>query len=82
MTDDIMQAYLDVEKAMQHYTTVLNEYVATLQATPDANKTKLERMKAGTRAMQDSSGIYLSYAKFVAYGMPESEELIEDDIQT
>ena len=82
MTDQIMQAYLNVEKAMQHYTTVLNEYVTTLQATPDADKTKLERMKAGTRAMQDSSGIYLSYAKFVAYGMPESEELIEDDLQT
>ena len=82
MTDQIMQAYLNVEQAMQHYTTVLNEYVATLQSTPDTDKTKLERMKAGTRAMQDSSGIYLSYAKFVAYGMPESEELIEDDLQT
>jgi hypothetical protein len=31
--------------------------------------------------MRDSAMIYLSYAKFVAYGMPESEELIQDDLQ-
>jgi hypothetical protein len=36
-------------------------------------------MKAGSTAMRDSSQIYLSYAKFVAYGMPDSEELIEDE---
>jgi len=25
--------------------------------------------------------IYLSYAKYVAYGMPESEEMMQDEIQ-
>jgi len=25
--------------------------------------------------------IYLSYAKFIAYGMPDSEEMIQDDVQ-
>ncbi len=81
MTEQIMQAYLKVEQAMENYNTVLKEYVSTLQTTDGSDRTKLERMKAGTRAMQDSSGIYLSYAKFVAYGMPESEDLIEDDLQ-
>ncbi|WP_447969141.1 hypothetical protein [Nitrospira sp. M1] len=80
MTEQIMQAFLNVEKAMETYNDVLNEYVSKLHET-GADSTKLERMKAGTRAMRDSSGIYLSYAKFVAYGMPESEDLIEDDIQ-
>jgi hypothetical protein len=29
--------------------------------------------------MRDSSQIYLSYAKYVAYGMPEGEELAEEE---
>ena len=33
------------------------------------------------KAMRDSSAIYLSYAKFIAYGMPDSEDMIEDDLQ-
>ena len=81
MTDQIMQAYLNVERAMENYNAVLNEYVTTLQSTEGSGSKNLQRMKAGTRAMLDSSGIYLSYAKFVAYGMPESEDLIEDDLQ-
>ncbi len=81
MTDRIMQAYLEVERAMQHYNTVLDEYVTSLQTNEASDAVKLDRMKAGTKAMLDSSGIYLSYAKFVAYGMPESEELIEEDLQ-
>jgi hypothetical protein len=82
MIDQIMQAYKEVERAMEVYTTVLDDYVATLQTTEGSNAAKFERMKAGTKAMRDSSMIYLSYAKFVAYGMPESEELVEDDLQT
>ena len=81
MTDHIMQAYLEVERAMQTYNTVLDEYVTSLQTQEGSDPRKLERMKAGTKAMQDSSGIYLSYAKFVAYGMPESEDLVEEDLQ-
>ena len=81
MTDHIMQAYLEVERAMQKYNTVLDEYVTSLQTHEGSDARKLERMKAGTKAMQDSSGIYLSYAKFVAYGMPESEDLVEEDLQ-
>jgi hypothetical protein len=42
---------------------------------------KLVRMTAGSKAMTDSAAIYLSYAKYVAYGMPNSEEMIEDEIQ-
>ena len=76
-----MQAYLDVERAMQHYNNVLDEYVTSLQTQEGPDTTKIERMKAGTKAMLDSSGIYLSYAKFVAYGMPESEDLVEEDLQ-
>ncbi len=82
MNDQLMQAYLDVERSMQRYNEVLNQYLISLQSTEGA-EAQLERMTAGTKAMKDSSSIYLSYAKFVAYGMPQSEDLIEeeDDLQ-
>ncbi len=78
MNDQLMRAYLEVERSMQHYNDVLTEHLTTLASTEGTDTRALERMTAGTKAMQDSSGIYLSYAKFVAYGMPESEDLIED----
>ena len=81
MTDVIMQAYLEVERAMQHYTQMLEEQVATMRASEMTDATKLERMTHGARAMRDSSAIYLSYAKFIAFGMPDSEEMIQDDLQ-
>ncbi len=83
MNNPLMQAYLDVERSMQRYNEVLNHYLISLQSTEGAEVQKLERMTAGAKAMRDSSSIYLSYAKFVAYGMPESEDLIEeeDDLQ-
>lgn len=79
MTDDIMQAYLEIEQAMQRYTLLLDEHVKALQKSPDGNREKAERMQAGYTAMRDSSQIYLSYAKFVAYGMPEGDEFEEED---
>ncbi|MEC4673994.1 MAG: hypothetical protein VST68_07375 [Nitrospirota bacterium] len=79
MKEDVMQSYREVEQAMERYNLVLDEYVAALRASDNASdKKKYERMSAGTKAMLDSSSIYLSYAKFVAYGMPESEDLIEE----
>lgn len=81
MTDPIMQAYLDVERAMQRYNDVLEAQVKTLRASESSDATKLERMTHGAKAMRDSSMIYLSYAKFIAYGMPDSEELVEEDLQ-
>jgi hypothetical protein len=81
MTNTIMQAYLDVEQAMERYNKLLVEYVDSLQSSEGADSTNLERMTHGARAMRDSSIIYLSYAKFIASGMPESEELIRDDVQ-
>ena len=83
MNDQLMQAYLDVERSMQRYNEVLSHYLLSLQSAEGGDAKKLERMTAGTKAMKDSSSIYLSYAKFVAYGMPESEDLIEeeDDLQ-
>jgi len=81
MTDPIMQAYLDVERAMQRYTKLLEDHVAQLRNSESSDPTQLERMSHGARAMRDSSAIYLSYAKFIAYGMPESEELVQDDLQ-
>ena len=81
MTDVIMQAYLQVERAMQLYTQVLEEQVVTMRASEMTDATKLERMTHGARAMRDSSAIYLSYAKFIAFGMPDSEEMIQDDVQ-
>lgn len=81
MTDAIMQAYLEVERALMRYNEVLEDQVASLRASESPDPTKLERMTHGTKAMRDSSAIYLSYAKFIAHGMPNSEELIEDDLQ-
>ncbi len=80
MQEDIMQAYMEIEQAMQRYSMLLGEYVGTLQKSEVAtDQVKYERMKAGSTAIRDSSQIYLSYAKFIAYGMPDSEELIEDE---
>ena len=81
MTDTIMQAYLEVERAMQRYTQALEEQVAALRSSEGSDASKLERMTHGARAMRDSSMIYLSYAKFIAYGMPDSEEMIQHDLQ-
>jgi len=84
MLDDVMQAYMEIEQAMERYTILLEEHVAILQKSEgEAEKAKFERMQSGSSAMRDSCGIFLSYAKFVAYGMPDSEDLIEDeDLQT
>lgn len=81
MNDSMLQAYREVERAMAEYNKVLNDYVASLQASPKPDPGKIERMSHGARAMRDSSSIYLSYAKFIAYGMPESEEMISEDLQ-
>jgi len=82
MTDAIMQAFLEVERAMKRYNEVLEAQVKALRTSEAADATKLERMTHGAKAMRDSSMIYLSYAKFIAYGMPESEDLIQEDLQS
>jgi phage gp36-like protein len=81
MTDIIMQAYKAVEKAMEQYNQVLLEQVKAMRESESTDADKLERMTHGAKAMRDSSAIYLSYAKFIAYGMPDSEEMIQDDLQ-
>ena len=81
MTETIVQAYLDVERAMERYTQVLEEHVAALRASESGDAAKAERMAHGARAMRDSSMIYLSYAKFIAHGMPDSEDMVQDDLQ-
>jgi hypothetical protein len=82
MTSEIMQAYLEVERAMQRYNQALEAQVERLRSSEGSDATKLERMTHGARAMRDSSMIYLSYAKFIAYGMPDSEEFVQDDLQS
>lgn len=82
MTNEMMQAYLEVERAMERYNQALQDQVDQMRTAPAADATKLERMTHGARAMRDSSMIYLSYAKFIAYGMPDSEELVQDDLQS
>ena len=81
MTDELKQAYKKVEQAMKQYNRVLEDLVVSMRASEAADPTKLERMTHGVKAMRDSSAIYLSYAKFIAWGMPDSEEMIEDDLQ-
>ncbi|HSF66435.1 MAG TPA: hypothetical protein VLA67_03295 [Nitrospiraceae bacterium] len=81
MTDDILLAYKDVERSMERFTELLHKHVETLRAAPKPDADRVVRLTAGSKAMRDSAMIYLSYAKFVAYGMPESEELVQDEIQ-
>lgn len=81
MTDPILQAYREVEMAMERFTIVLHEHVDHLRKTESPDSDKLNRMSHGSKAMRDSASIYLSYAKYVAHGMPASEELIEEDLQ-
>jgi len=79
MTDEILQAYKDVELAVERYTKLLQEHAAMLQNIEPPGSDKVVRMTQGSKAMRDSAMIYLSYAKYVAYGMPESTEMIDDD---
>lgn len=81
MTNEILHAYQEVEQAMERYNKLLADYVNAQQSSEKADATKYERVSQGARAMRDSSLIYLSYAKFVAYGMPESPDMIGEDIQ-
>ena len=81
MTDPILQAYREVEMAMERFTLVLHDHVDHLRKTEAAGSDKLHRMANGTKAMRDSASTYLSYAKYVAHGMPESPDLVEEDLQ-
>jgi hypothetical protein len=81
MTDAILLAYKDVERSMERFTELLHTHVETLRSSPNPDADKVLRLSQGSKAMRDSAMIYLSYAKFVAYGMPESEELIPEDLQ-
>jgi hypothetical protein len=81
MTDAILQAYKDVEAAVERYTKLLQEHAVLLQNMEPPGSDKVVRMTQGSKAMRDSAMIYLSYAKYVAYGMPSSEEMLEDEIQ-
>ena len=81
MTDEILKAYKDVEKSVERYIKLLHDHVTMMQNMEPPGSDKLVRMTAGSKAMTDSAAIYLSYAKYVAYGMPASEEMVEDEIQ-
>jgi hypothetical protein len=50
-------------------------------AAPSHNPDQVFRLSQGSKAMRDSAMIYLSYAKYVAYGMPESEDMVQDELQ-
>ena len=81
MTDEILKAYKEVELAVERYTKLLQEHAQMLQNMEPPGSEKVVRMTQGSKAMRDSAMIYLSYAKYVAYGMPSSEEMVEDEIQ-
>jgi hypothetical protein len=81
MTDEILQAYRDVEQAVERYTKLLHDHVMILQNIEPPGSDKVVRMTQGSKAMRDSAMIYLSYAKYVAHGMPSSEEMVQDEIQ-
>ena len=81
MTEKILHAYKDVERAMEEYNKALLDHVDVLRSSEKSDPDKLTRLSQGAKAMRDSSAIYLTYAKFIAYGMPESEDMIGDDLQ-
>ncbi len=81
MNDPVLQAYKQVEAAIDCFNQVLHEHVLYLQNSEPPGSDKVIRMTNGSKAMRDSAGIYLSYAKYVAYGMPASEDMIEDELQ-
>ncbi len=81
MTDAIMQTYKAVERAMEEYNKALLDHLTAMHSSEKSNADKIERLSQGAKAMRDSSAIYLTYAKFIAYGMPESEDMIGDDLQ-
>jgi len=78
MTNQIKESYMNIERAMSEFTMLLEQHVVTLRASEGSDPTKLERLTHGAKAMRDSSSIYLSYAKFIAWGMPDSEEMMDD----
>jgi hypothetical protein len=80
MTDDILKAYKDVEAAVERYIRLLHDHVTMLQNMEPPGSERVARLTAGSKAMTDSAAIYLSYAKYVAHGMPASEEMVEDEI--
>jgi hypothetical protein len=81
MTDAILQSYREVEQAMERFTLMLQEQVEHLQRTEPPGGDKLVRMTHGYKAMRDSAMIYLSYARYIAHGMPTSDEMVQDEIQ-
>ncbi len=82
MTDTIMQTYKGVERAMEEYNKALLDHLEVLRSSEKSDPDKLSRLTQGAKAMRDSSAIYLTYAKFIAYGMPDSEEMVGDDLQS
>ncbi len=81
MTDTILQTYKAVEQAMEEYNKALLGHLETLRSSEKSDPEKLTRLSQGAKAMRDSSAIYLTYAKFIAYGMPDSEEMAGEDLQ-
>lgn len=81
MTDAILQSYREVEQAMERFTLMLQEQVEHLKRTEPPEADKLVRMTHGYKAMRDSAMIYLSYARYIAHGMPTSDEMVQDEIQ-
>ena len=78
MTDPIKEAYMNIERTMYEFNVLLEQQVVVMRESEATDPTKLERLTHGAKAMRDSSAIFLSYAKFIACGMPDSEEMIED----
>ena len=81
MTDAILLAYKDVERSMEQFTQLLQSHVETMRAASSHDADQVFRLSQGSKAMRDSAMIYLSYAKYVAYGMPESEDMVQDELQ-
>ena len=58
MSEPLLQAYREVEMAMERFTLVLHDHVDHLRNTEPPGSDKLHRMSNGTKAMRDSASIY------------------------
>ena len=82
MTDPIMQAFLEVERAMRHYNDVLEAQVLALRSSEASDASELVTVwTQGAKAMRDSSSIYLSYQSLSPMACRIAKSFIQEDLQ-
>lgn len=68
MGGEVYEALADVARAMERFNRALEERAADLRQQ-GTDQAIIARFMEGTRAIKDSSSIYLSWADYIANGM-------------